>query len=142
MATLKRDRRAASRMRPAFEAAPAELIPQKITPRDKRTAFVQGLRELAAFIEAHPDLPVPHSDSSVGPYLGNSTPDTDQQRRAEVDRIASILGVTTSGDSHYKASRRFGPIAYTAVAISSAVMERHAAHMSYYNVIQPADCTS
>ncbi|GGV33946.1 hypothetical protein GCM10010182_67210 [Actinomadura cremea] len=97
-----------------------------------RDEYIKGLRDLADFIESHPELPLP-TGSSVGPYVTG----TDEEERAEVDRIATILGVTASGDTHYIASRSFGPVTYEAIAIAADHMARYDALMSYRNVVEP-----
>jgi hypothetical protein len=107
---------------------------------DNRAEFVAGLRELADYLESHPDLPVPFRSATVGPYLGYPSPETDESRRAEVDRIAAVLGVDPEWNydsTHYTASRAFGPIAYQATAIGSEDMARHKAWTTYADAVQP-----
>jgi hypothetical protein len=77
-----------------------------------RAAFVAGLRALANFLTAHPDLPVPVHGWDV---IIN-THGTKDQQRAEVHSIATLLNVTPDM-VHLRASRRFGPIEYRTVAI-------------------------
>ena len=88
-----------------------------MTASDDRAAYVAGLRELADFIEANPELPLP------GITTASVHPDGDDaQARAEVDRIAEILSAAPefrTGGEHYVASRRFGPVEYTAIAITA-----------------------
>ena len=94
---------------------------------DVRAAYVAWLRELADFVEATPDLPLPDLSSVTYHPRG-----TDEQERAEVDRIAEVLGVdaqSTAGGAHYTATRRFGPVEYQAVAITAEHMRRYNAHM-------------
>lgn len=98
-----------------------------MTASDDRAAYVAGLRELADVIESTPDLPVPTITSATFHPSGD-----DAQARAEVDRVAEILGTTpefrTVGD-HYVAERTFGPVRYQAVAITAEHMRRYNAHM-------------
>ena len=80
----------------------------------RRAAVLEGLAAFAAFLTARPDLPLGAAD----PFLYTAKGGTDEQNRAEVDRIAAILGVT-AGDSpigtHYAAARDFGGgVAYSA----------------------------
>jgi hypothetical protein len=60
---------------------------------------------------------------------------TEAEQRAEIDRIAGILGVTptdnTGRDGHYTAEKTFGRITYRAVYIPSRVWTRHHARNSY-----------
>lgn len=105
------------------------------------STFADALRELADFIDARPDLPLPRWES-VSPSLQG----TDDEDRAEVDRIANILGaaprVTAGG--HYEVRRLFGGdhlgqygIAYEATAIPAALMEEWTAERSYAGAVQP-----
>lgn len=106
---------------------------------DERAAFVAGLRELADFIESHPELPVPprYTKTPVSPHLNG----TDDEDRAEVDRIAAILGavpVTTRG-GHYEVARKFGGgVTYQAVAIPEQDMAVYRALVSYSGSVTPA----
>ena len=106
----------------------------------QRASFVAGLRELADYIEATPDLPIPshNSRTAIAPHLSGS----DAEDRAEVDRIAAILDAsptTTRGD-HYKVSRQFsGGITYEAVAITARAMAQWHAMTSYRGAVEPAE---
>jgi hypothetical protein len=100
-----------------------------------RARMIVGLRTLADFLEDHPELPVPEYGSEVTVY-----PDgTEAEQRAEIDRIAAILGVNptdnTGRDGHYTAETTFGRITYRAVYIPSRVWARHHARNSYWTNI-------
>lgn len=104
-----------------------------------RAAYVAGLRALADHLETHPDLPVPSAATSqLGPYIDG----TDEAKRAEVDRIAAVLGVPAvdHGDA-YEARRVFGPVTYEATAITAERMARWGALMSYRSAVQPERST-
>jgi hypothetical protein len=109
------------------------------TTATERAQFTAALRELADFIDANPDLPLPPTYSRsarVSPHLDG----TDEEERAEVDRIAGILGVSPqeSGSGHYEAEREFGGrVWYRAVAISAARMAQHNALTSYSGAVTP-----
>jgi hypothetical protein len=85
-----------------------------------RAAWVTGLRELADFLEGHPDVPVPpaYHEGVIHEFPDG---ETDAERRAGVDRAAGAMGVPAAETrgGHYKASVRFGPVAYEVVAIPS-----------------------
>jgi hypothetical protein len=85
---------------------------------EQRARLVAGLRALAEFIESSPDVPVPvTADVLIFPADG-----TDEQKRTEIDAIATLTGGETHwtvGD-HYVVSRHFGPVEYRAVAIPSS----------------------
>jgi hypothetical protein len=103
----------------------------------ERDAFIKGLRALARYLAAHPDIPVPAYDINI-----NLPADSDQDGGfAQVDQIAELLGVPvtddTARDGHYQATKTFGPVQYTVVSIPVARMERHYAHMSYRDSVIP-----
>jgi len=71
---------------------------------------------VAAFLDAHPGLPVPRFSMCAGltVYPGGSFAD----KRAEVDRIADVLQAVTDDFGVYQAERRFGgSVAYRVVAV-------------------------
>lgn len=81
----------------------------------ERAALIGGLRELADYLEANPEVPAP-SYSTIHTF----PPKVDwQEMRAEIDATAARLGVIAhlTGGGHYVAARYFGPIEYRAVAI-------------------------
>lgn len=98
-----------------------------------RAEFTAALRELADFIDAHPDLPLPRG-VEVSPYLNG----TDEEDRAEVDRIGGILSTQPrqSSTGQYRVRRTFGGRAtYEAVAIPERQMQDWAALMSYGDAV-------
>jgi hypothetical protein len=109
-------------LREAREAlAPlAESTAADLRAAANRAAWVAGLRDLADFLEGHPDVPVPPAYHS---QVIDEFPDgdTDDERRAGVDRAAEAMGVPAAETrgGHYKASVRFGPVGYEVVAIPS-----------------------
>jgi hypothetical protein len=113
-----------------------QTIPGDLLHRAKVTS---GLRQLADWLDAHPDVPVsPYGwDLSIYPQH-----DDDAARAAEVDRIATILGVTvtdqTSQGGHYTAARTFGLITYEAVHIPRRQRDACKALMSYSGCFDPA----
>lgn len=102
----------------------------------RRTAFILGLRELAHFLTENPDVPI-----SDIPRLTYHPDGDDVQSRAEVDRVAGLLGVEPTGaaSAHYRAVRMFGPIEFGATAILRDEMDRWQALMSYSKSVQPED---
>ncbi|MGI5204075.1 hypothetical protein ACQEU6_21155 [Spirillospora sp. CA-108201] len=90
---------------------------------ERRSRLVDGLRNLAAFLETHTDLPVPGTVEVLYSVIDA----TDERERAEVDRIAEILGVTATPEcdgAHYVATGSFGTVHYRAVAITEEWMKR------------------
>jgi hypothetical protein len=86
------------------------------TDLDARAAVTAGLRALAEFLDAHPRLPVPRFSFFAG--LTVYPVGSQEDKRAEVARIADVLQVSTEEYGIYQAERRFGgPVAYRAVAV-------------------------
>lgn len=102
-----------------------------------RIALITGLRDLAAFLEANPDLPIPRS--ATVHHFPRRVDDTDLC--AAVDQIAAQLGTPVDVDEvphgHYGTSIHFGPVEYRAVAILSAARARHLAETSYQGCVSP-----
>jgi hypothetical protein len=84
----------------------------------ERQALIYGLRELADFLENNTEVPTPkYTDMLVFPPHASDT-----ENRCEIDVIASRIGSGIEdypGRRHYVTSRKFGPVAYRAVAIPS-----------------------
>ncbi|MEV5571113.1 hypothetical protein AB0L06_13775 [Spirillospora sp. NPDC052269] len=84
-----------------------------------RLKFVMGLRALATFLEENPGVPIPRASRDL--IVFTNSDDCEFCQRAEIDRIASLLNVTTDDGTakggHYTAIKRFGPLAYKAVFI-------------------------
>lgn len=82
----------------------------------ERSQLIAGLRDLAEYLESHPEVPVPWNGTTV--YVFPPDGNNDEQR-AEIDTIASRVDTQPSEFTprHYVASRCFGPVEYRAVAI-------------------------
>jgi hypothetical protein len=99
-----------------------------------RIRVAAGLRDLASFIERNPDLPIPRNVDISLSVIG----DDDKQERDEIDRIAAILGVPATfpyGLHHYRAAREFGPVTFSALAISQEYMRMHHARTALIDII-------
>ena len=96
----------------------AEATADDLRAAADRAAWVAGLRDLADFLAAHPDVPVPPACHSCTLHVFPEG-DSDDYRRAEVDRAAGVLGTTAAetGGGHYKATRSFGPVEFALVVI-------------------------
>jgi hypothetical protein len=96
----------------------AELTAADLRAAADRAAWVTGLRDLAEFLAAHPDVPVPPAYHT---HTLNVFPegDSDDDRRAETDRAAGVLGTAAAetGGGHYRATRSFGPVEFALVVI-------------------------
>ena len=91
------------------------------TTGSDRAALIQGLIDLAVFIETHPDVPIASFEGSVAPVDLSVFPQGTMTERCEdVDAIASLIGEaaeTPQGLGNYVTTRHFGPVSYKAVAI-------------------------
>src|SRR5450755_4537522 len=116
---------------------PDQLIRDHDIPA--RARVTSGLRQAADYLDQHPGIPV----SEHGWTLLSFPPrDDDDADRAEVDRVAAILGVTPADDTadggHYRAVLAFGPVTYEFVHIPARQQAAHRALMSYAGAITPA----
>ncbi|MFG1711201.1 hypothetical protein ACFLIM_49430 [Nonomuraea sp. M3C6] len=104
---------------------------------NERDALIAGLIALAGFLKANPEVPV-----SMGPVAVRAFPEhgPDHQMRAEVDKVAALLGTEIDPDhlphGHYMTGIDFGPVRYEFTAILAAARARHAAVDSYRDCIQ------
>ena len=92
---------------------------------EERTRLIAGLRDLAEFLNANPDVPAARrTEMLVFPPEG-----TDAQMFAEIDAVAGRLGVIASDvgspAGHYSAVLGFGPVQYRAVAIPQAAYDEN-----------------
>lgn len=107
---------------------------------DDRAAWIDGLRSLACFLEAHPDVPVPERYHTQ--YLSVIPRGSEDECRVAVDAVAAMLGVIPDdrdGQGHYKAVRPFGPVAYEVFFISDAWNARYDALNSYSGSVRLDD---
>ncbi|GAB2828948.1 hypothetical protein GCM10027176_36430 [Actinoallomurus bryophytorum] len=110
------------------------MTAQPIVPGDlfARAQTIAGLRTLADFLETNPAVPVREYGAE---YTVFPRADDDPTERAEIDRIAAALGETVTDDTgrggHYRVSKTFGRITYSAVHVSARQQAAHQAHMSY-----------
>jgi hypothetical protein len=96
-------------------------------------AVVDGLRAVAGFLDAHPDLPMPTPRSEVKVYQ-------DGTGDAKAERIAGCLGSVPVGRlGFYGTARNFGPVVYQAVVIPQSDCAATDALMSYSTTIRPRE---
>jgi hypothetical protein len=116
------------------------------TPRTDQTArarVLAGLRQLADYLDAHPDIPVPDYGWDLLAFARDKTDDT--AARAETDHVAALLGVQVRDDiaagGHYKAARSFGPVTYEFIHVTARRRALHNAYMTYADAVTPDDPT-
>lgn len=111
-------------------------IPHETT----RTEVTSGLRQLADYLDAHPDLPVALFGWDL---LVGADGDNDAAKKAELDRIAAVLGVQINDKfadtGHYSAVRSFGPISYHAYHVTTHAKAAYQAYMTYADAVIPDD---
>ncbi|MEU6744586.1 hypothetical protein [Streptosporangium sandarakinum] len=104
------------------------------TTSDHRADLARGLVSLAVFTLTHRDVPIPSVVTVTHYAKGN-----DEEIRAEIDRIAALLGTTPdpggAEHDHYTTAISFGPVTYQAVGILSAAHARYQAQTSYEDCI-------
>jgi hypothetical protein len=102
-----------------------------------KARFIRALRDLADYLDRNMAIPVPARGASILLHASSA----DDGGRAQVDRIAKLLGAAvnddTTGGGHYWAARSFGPIGYEIVAITEAYSAVHDALMSYRGSVTP-----
>jgi hypothetical protein len=115
-----------------------QIIPADLLTRGK---VLTGLRQLADWLEAHPDIPAARWGWDLHVCVDDPRARDEATGRAEVDRIAAVLGVSvddrTARGGHYTASRTFGLITYQVAHISERHMADYAALMSYSGSVLP-----
>lgn len=83
---------------------------------DQRTRFVNGLRELADFLQSRPEVPVPEAGETITVLAEGTT----AEKFAQVDYAGRLLDVPVADDTarggHLYAERNFGPVTYGFVA--------------------------
>ena len=103
-----------------------------------RAEFIAGLRALADFLAAHPEIPVPiqaiSAEITVHALQGG---DAEQAQLCRPDRRGARQA-RHRHNGHYGTWRAFGPVSFGALAISGAHMTAHAVQMSYYRHVTPA----
>ncbi|WP_248959829.1 hypothetical protein [Sphaerisporangium perillae] len=106
-----------------------------MAPAPDRLAVINGLRDLADFLDTNPDVPAPWGPISIYFYpLG-----TDEEIRAQVDHVARLLGSDVDAEElalgHYSTAITFGIAEYKAVGILTSSRARWAARTSYEDSI-------
>ena len=105
------------------------LTDRPATSSGLNARIVGGLRELADWIEANPDLPLPSYVEAT--YCIPA--DDDPSGEDEAYRISGLTGTRVTGeDGTAQAGVSFGPVSYTARYISRGRMAEWDAHMATF----------
>jgi hypothetical protein len=107
-----------------------------------RDRFITGLRQLADYLDTHPDVPVPPYGTTIDVHADLA----DNGGKAQVDAVAAQLGVEvhdeTAKDGHYTAMRDFSSVGYCVVAIPESRYQRHLAYSTYHGCVTPDTWTA
>ncbi|MDG4790343.1 hypothetical protein O7626_40810 [Micromonospora sp. WMMD1102] len=103
---------------------------------DPRAELVAGLRALADFFEANPDMPIPSSPKFEHIVLT----DNDRDGLAEMAQIGRLLDVApiTSASLHTNVNTRFRGLAYRAFYVARDRMAQHREEQSYVDNVRAA----
>ncbi|GGL19190.1 hypothetical protein Sme01_36310 [Sphaerisporangium melleum] len=90
-----------------------------------RLAYINGLRDLADFLDTNPDIPTPEGTLTAY-YFPRGT---DEEIRARVDHVARLLSAVADepAQGHYSAGINFGMAEYKAVGLLASSRARWAA---------------
>ena len=100
-----------------------------------REEFTSSLRQLADFLDANPDIPVPHAATILAVMR-----DTDEGGITDIFRMSIALGASfMERDGNYTTVRAFGPVFYGGYSTTADHLARDAAAASYYGSVIPDD---
>jgi len=87
---------------------------------DHRADLIAGLRDMANWLEANPDVPVGAHDFMRLQYCADVYTASLDEARAEVDRVAALLDAKPYRDgTHYGTEKDFGGnVSYLALSIA------------------------
>jgi hypothetical protein len=94
-------------------------MPRSSSPA--RVRVITGLRQAADYLESHPAVPVSEYGWDLLAFPALGTPDS--AARAEVRRVAAVLGVRAGTDGpggYYRAVQDFGPVTYRFVPVPAS----------------------
>ena len=106
------------------------------TDTGKRTEFIDGLRQLADFLAANPNLPVP----GTGTEIIVTVSDAEDGGITEILELSIVLAAPfAERGGFYRTARKFGPLIYLGVSQTRASLARYRAYLSYYGCVTPDD---
>ena len=105
-----------------------------------RQHFITGLRALADYLQARPDMPVPH----YGATIHICASDAEDGGQDEIRHMAQCLDapVSTGTDGSVETRKTFGSVTYLAFAMTRAAVARSAAQRSYYGSVIPDEAAA
>jgi hypothetical protein len=106
------------------------------TDPEHRKEYIDGLRQLADYLDAHPGVPVP----AYGTTILLAASDTENGGIAEIVSLSIELAAPfAETDGVYRTQRQFGPITYKGFANSAASLADYKIQTSYYGCVTPDD---
>jgi hypothetical protein len=116
---------------------------QSATAGEPRAEVIGGLRQLADYLDQHPEVPVNEFGWSLLDFTRHDVDDT--AGKAEVDQVAATLGVTVRDETprggHYRAVKAFGLVTYEFLHVTKRRQAASEALMSYSGCVTPDDDT-
>ncbi len=106
------------------------------TDPEHRKAYIDGLRQLADYLDANPGVPVP----AYGTTILLAASDTENGGIAEIVALSIELAAPfAETDGVYRTQRQFGPITYKGFANTAASLANYNIQTSYYGCVTPDD---
>ncbi|MBB4934380.1 hypothetical protein F4561_005200 [Lipingzhangella halophila] len=107
----------------------------RIAQAHTRARVISSIRDLADVLDRTQDIPIPEVVSLDLTYFPHGD---DEERAAEVDRVADLIGTIPRFEGeHYVAEHRTGHAAYRVVAIFDDTLRHYQALMSYRDNVHP-----
>jgi hypothetical protein len=101
-----------------------------------RKEYIDGLRQLADYLDANPGVPVP----GYGTTIMLVASDAENGGIAEIVALSIELAAPfAETDGVYRTQRQFGPITYKGFANSAASLADYSIQTSYYGCVTPDD---
>ena len=105
------------------------------TDPQNRKEYIDGLRQLADYLDANPGVPVP----ATAPIMLAAS-DAEHGGIAEIVALSIELAAPfAETDGVYRTQRQFGPITYKGFANSAASLADYNIQTSYYGCVTPDD---
>jgi len=102
----------------------------------RRSEFINGLRQLADYLDANPRLPVPAHETDILVIAS----DAEDGGITEILELSIELAAPfAERNGFYRTTRKFGPVAYKGVSQSRAALAQYRACNSYYGCVTPDD---
>lgn len=106
------------------------------TDPQHRKEYIDGLRQLADYLDANQDLPVPAEGTEIIIIASDA-------EEGGISQILDLsLGLAASfaeRNGFYRTARTFGPVTYKGVSQTRAQLAQFRAYNSYYGCVTPDD---